>query len=120
MQVERRHINRARVIYGATIAFNDRQSTLDCVVQNFSPSGAKVVLENPALLPDRIDLTIARKGRAFLADIVWRNEKEAGLSFRQAGDSNTAVPLDWARRLRDCEDDRRSLKSRLQQLSSEH
>lgn len=120
MQVDRRHIDRARVIYGATIAFNDRQSTLDCVVRNFSPSGAKIVLENPALLPDQIDLSIARKGCSFLADIVWRSEKEAGLSFRQLGETNAPVPLDWARRLRACEADRRSLKSRLQQLSSEH
>lgn len=119
MQRERRLTQRARVIYGGTIAYNQRQSTLDCVVQNYSDAGAKVVLDNPALLPDRIDLLISRKGSAHAASIVWRNENEAGLSFRPSAEANAPVSLDWARRLRDCEADRQSLRARLAQLSSE-
>ena len=120
MQIERRHVQRLRVVYGATIAYNQRRSTLNCVVQNYSDAGAKLVLDNPALLPDHVDLLINRKGRAYDADIVWRNENEAGVSFRPAADATAPISLDWARRLRDCEADRRSLMARIQQLSSEH
>ena len=120
MQVERRHVSRSRVIYGATIAYNQQQSTMDCVVQNYSDAGAKLVLDNPASLPDRIDIVINRKGRAFAANIVWRNEKEAGLSFRPTADADAPISLDWARRLRECEAERRSLKVQIRQLSSEH
>jgi hypothetical protein len=116
---ERRKTDRARVIYGGTIAFNQRQSTLECVVHNYSDAGAKIALDSTALLPDRIELLVARKGRAYVANIVWRSETEAGLSFRPAPDENAPVPIDWARRLRDCETEKRALKSRLTQLLSE-
>lgn len=108
------------MIYGGTVAFNQRQSTMDCVVQNYSDAGAKIVLDNPALLPDKVDLLINRKGRAYVASVIWRGESEAGVSFRPAAEDNAPVPLDWARRLRDCETERRALKARLNQLMSEH
>jgi len=50
--IERRRSARARVIYGGVIAYNGRQSTVDCVIRNFSPDGAKVEFHNAALLPD--------------------------------------------------------------------
>jgi hypothetical protein len=48
--IERRRS--ARVIYGGVVAYNGRQSTVDCMIRNFSPDGAKVEFHNPAVLPD--------------------------------------------------------------------
>lgn len=115
---DRRQVSRSRVIYGGTVVYNQRQSTLDCVVQNFSEFGAKITLDNPALLPDRVDLLVNRKGRAFRADVIWRSEHEVGLSFEPEMTANAPVSLDWARRLRDCERERRALRARLDQLTS--
>ncbi len=53
--LERRHHHRNRVFYGGHIAFNARNATLDCVVRNFSPRGAKIEFENSAMLPDQVD-----------------------------------------------------------------
>ena len=117
--MERRQNARARVIYSGVIAYNDRSSTVDCVVRNFSEDGVKVEFDNTALLPDEIDLLIARKGRSFNAKIVWRGETEAGLAFRSAGE-NRPIPLDWARRLRASESEQRKLRGRIAQLLSEH
>jgi hypothetical protein len=117
--IERRQIARARVIYSGVIAYNDRASTVDCVVRNFSEDGVKVEFNNTALLPDEIDLVIARKGRSFNAKIVWRGETEAGLTFRSTR-ANQPIPLDWARRLRTSESERRKLQGRIAQLISEH
>ena len=39
---ERRRLFRNRVYYRGLIAFNARHSTLECVVRNFSPFGAKI------------------------------------------------------------------------------
>ena len=117
--MERRQNARARVIYSGVIAYNDRSSTVDCVVRNFSEDGVKVEFHNTALLPDEIDLLIARKSRSFNAKIVWRGETEAGLAFRSAKE-NHPIPLDWARRLRASESERRKLQGRIAQLLSEH
>lgn len=117
---ERRKTDRMRVMYGGTVAFNQRQSTLNCVVQNYSDAGAKIVLDHLALVPDQIDLLINRKGRAYVSTVVWRGDTEAGVSFRPAADESAPISLDLARRLRDCETEKRALKARITQLMSEH
>jgi hypothetical protein len=119
IMIERRQSARARVIYSGVIAYDERRSTMNCVVRNFSEDGVKVEFDNTALLPDEIDLLIARKSRAFIAKIVWRSEREAGLAFRSNG-ANLPIPLDWARRLRASESERRKLKGQIAQLLSEH
>ena len=117
--IERRQSARARVIYGGIIAYNRRQSTVQCVIRNFSEDGARVELDNPAVLPDVIDLLIARKDRTFAARIAWRQFNEAGLAFEPI-EQDAPIPLDWARRLRACESERRELQSRIARLLSEH
>ena len=56
--LERRQYPRNRVYYGGMVAFNARNSTLDCVVRNFSRRGAKIEFENSAMLPDRVDFEV--------------------------------------------------------------
>jgi PilZ domain len=117
--IEQRQTVRARVIYNGVIAYNERRSTIDCVVRNFSDDGVKIEFENPALLPDEIDLFIAKKNCAFRAKMIWRSPNQAGLTFRSVS-RNQPIPMDWARRLRLCESEKRELQSRIAQLLSEH
>jgi PilZ domain len=116
---ERRQLPRNRVYYGGFVAFNDRNSTLACVVRNFSASGAKIEFENPALVPDEVDFTVARKGLSCRARLIWRDRYAAGLMFSDP-EASDIVPLEWARKLRASERINRQLKSRLDQLRSEH
>jgi hypothetical protein len=81
--LERRQHPRNRVYYGGMVAFNARNSTLDCLVRNFSPRGAKIEFENSAILPDRIDFEVARRGLSCLARLVWRDQNTAGLMFSE-------------------------------------
>lgn len=118
--LERRHQQRNRVYFGGQIAFNARNSTLDCVVRNFSPRGAKIEFENSAMLPDQVDFEVVRKGLTCLARLAWRDRNAAGLEFCDAYETGTVVTLDWARKLRASERDNRRLKSRLNQLLSEY
>jgi hypothetical protein len=115
--VERRQSTRARVIYGGVLTYNRRQSTIECVIRNFSEDGAKVEFDNPAVLPDLVDLLIAKKDRAFTARIAWCQAYEAGLAF-QSLEQDAPIPLDWARRLRACEAERRELQDRIAKLLS--
>ncbi|MGC2155435.1 MAG: PilZ domain-containing protein [Pseudolabrys sp.] len=78
---ERGKSDRARTFLGGMIAFNKRNSTMDCRVRDFSATGARVQLTNTAIVPDQFDLTIARKERSFRASMVWRSGNEAGVAF---------------------------------------
>ena len=118
--LERRHHHRSRVYYGGMVAFNARNSTLDCVVRNFSQRGAKIEFENSAILPDRVDFEVVRKGLTCRARLVWRDRNTAGLVFNEEYEADNVVTLDWARKLRASERANRRLKSRLDQLLSEH
>ena len=122
--LERRQFPRNRVYYGGMVAFNARNSTLACVVRNFSQRGAKIEFENSAVLPDRIDFEIARRGLSCLARLVWRNRTAAGLMFsdvqKPVQQTSDVIPLDWARKLRATERENRKLRSRLDQILSEH
>ncbi len=102
MQDRRREI-RWRVIYGGRLAYNDRFSTMDCVVRNFAGSGAKIALPAHAILPDRLSLSIRRKRREYAARIVWRSEHEIGVEFIHEVDPRIVPLADWraARRRND-------------------
>jgi hypothetical protein len=115
--IERRKSTRSRTYLGGTIAFNKRNSTMDCQVRNVSPGGAKVVLTNAAIIPDHFDLTIARKDRSFRARMVWRGLNEAGVVFVSEYEQDVPIPLEWAKRLRECEAEKAALRKRLAQLT---
>jgi hypothetical protein len=117
--LERRQLPRSRVYYGGIVAFNARNSTLACVVRNFSKRGARIEFEGSALVPDEVDFDIERKGLSCLARLVWRDHHAAGLLFSDMREASGVVPLAWARKLRASERANRQLQSRLDQLRSE-
>ena len=121
--LDRRQHSRNRVYYGGMVAFNARNSTLACVVRNFSQRGAKIEFENPAMLPDRVDFEIDRRGLACQARLVWRERNAAGLAFSNVRETvretSDVIPLDLARKLRSTERANRQLQSRLDQFLTE-
>ena len=121
--MERRQHPRNRVYYGGMIAFNARNSTLACVVRNFSQRGAKIEFENSAMVPDRVDFEIERRGLSCQAHLVWRDRNAAGLAFSNVQETvretSDVIPLDLARKLRATERANRQLQSRLDQFLTE-
>jgi PilZ domain len=118
--LERRQQPRNRVYYGGMVAFNERNSTIACVVRNFSMIGAKIEFEGAAFVPDRVDFEIERKGISCHARMVWRDRDAAGLVFANGREAGDVIPLAWAQKLRETERANRKLRSRLDQLLSEH
>jgi hypothetical protein len=121
---DRRQFFRDRVYYGGVVAFNDRQSTLACIVRNFTAFGARIEFQNPALLPDEIDFAVPRRSLSCRAHLTWRDRNAAGLVFHASRpvdrETNDVIPLEWARRLRNSERINKQLQSRIDQLRSEH
>ena len=79
---DQRHGVRDKVFMGGVAEINENGSTMDCVVRNFSDRGACVELESSAKLPDQMRVMIARKGRSYLARMIWRQANRVGLAFK--------------------------------------
>jgi hypothetical protein len=100
---------------GSQVAFNNRCSTIDCLVRNMSQNGAKLVFAHPAAIPSEFDLMIRQKGDSRRVRIVWRGELEAGIAF-VGTNSATVVSIEAARRIRTLEAERATLERRVAAL----
>jgi len=114
---DRRERVRDKVFFGGVAEVNDRGSTMDCVVRNISEDGACVEFPASTQLPAQINLTIGRKGRSFLAELIWRQANRVGLAFRTMVTDAPANDLDA--RLRRSEQKKRQLQRRIKQLLGE-
>ena len=113
---DRRVNARDKVLLGGRAEL-DRRSSMTCVVRNFSESGACVEVEACARVPEQINLTIARKGRSYLARVIWREANRLGLAFRTMISDPGASDLDA--RLRASEKKKRELQRRIKELIGE-
>ena len=59
--LERRKSIRGRTFLGGSITVPERNATLDCLVRNLSPEGAKLAVDGPTAVPDEFDLTISKE-----------------------------------------------------------
>jgi hypothetical protein len=114
--LDRRRSARDRVIYGGVAEVGERGVSRNCVVRNISENGAHLEFSDDVRLPkDTILLTIARKGRSFLAKIIWWRDNFVGVAFS----SETPYELpgsDLAERLRQSELKKRQLQRRIKEL----
>jgi PilZ domain len=83
---ELRSVERVRSFLRARIIFNNRMSTIDCVIKNYSPSGAKIALNDSLALPTQFEIDIPQKGRSFHARMVWRDKEAVGVEFIDSKD----------------------------------
>ena len=113
--LDRRQSARDRVIYGGVAEVGERGASRDCVVRNISENGAHLEFSNDVRLPkDTILLTIARKGRSFLAKIIWWRDNFVGVAF--SSETPSAPVSDIEERLRRSEQKKRQLQRRIKEL----
>jgi PilZ domain len=117
--LDRRESVRDKVIYGGVAEIGERGVTRDCVVRNISEKGASIEFSNVIKLPrEKIALTIARKGRSFLARIVWWRDNFVGVAF--SSEKPYELPFsDLEERLRKSELKKRQLQRRIKELIGE-
>ena len=111
--LNRRQDVRNKVIFGGVAGINESGSTMDCVVRN-SEHRARVEVDSTARLPDEMSRSIPRKGRSFLAQVIWRQANRVGLAFWNIASGVPASDLD--ERLRKSEEKKRQLQRRIKQL----
>jgi hypothetical protein len=114
--LDRRQSARDKVIYGSVAEIDERGTTTDCVVRNISEQGASLEFSSAVKLPKgQISLTIARKGRSFLAKIIWWRDNFIGVAF--SGETSSALPVsDLEERLRKSEQKKRRLQRQIKEL----
>jgi hypothetical protein len=117
MMTERRKAPRLRTFLGGHVVFNQRYSTLDCMVRNLSADGAQLQFSDSIALPSAFDLDIAKHQRSYTARIRWRDGERIGVAFADQPSVAEVVPLDLARRLKHCEQDNARLRARIAQLT---
>ena len=112
--LDRRQDVRNKVIFGGVAGINESGSTMNCVVRN-SEHRARVEVDSTARLPDEMSRSIPRKGRSFLAQLIWRQANRVGLAFWNM--TASGVPAsDLDERLRKSEEKKRQLQRRIKQL----
>ena len=117
--LDRRQNAREKVIYGGVAEVDERGATKDCVVRNISDTGARIEFDNVVKLPkEQMSLTIARKGRSFLAKIIWWRDNFVGVAFSSEQPYDLPVS-DLEERLRKSEAKKRQLQRRIKQLLGE-
>jgi len=117
--LDRRQSARDKVIYGGVAEIDGRGTTTDCVVRNISERGASLEFSSAVKLPKgQISLTIARKGRSFLAKIIWWRDNFIGVAL--SGETRSELPVsDLDERLRKSEQKKRQLQRQIKELIGE-
>jgi hypothetical protein len=115
---DRRQNTRDKVIYGGVAEIGEAGAARDCVVRNISDKGASIEFTDAVRFPrEQMSLTIARKGRSFLAKVIWWRDNFVGLAFSSETPSEPASDLE--ERLRKSEAKKRALQRRIRELLGE-
>ena len=89
---EVRRDERVRAFLRARIIFNGGNSSVECIIKNFSASGAKIELSDAVAVPSEFDLDVPQKHRLYRARLMWRDPEALGVQFIEtvaATDSGT-------------------------------
>ena len=76
-----RRQRRRAMFKGGRIFLHDQGTVIDCVVRDYSPRGAKLVLERKSAVPDQFKLVIPDDGTEVDCEVKWRGEGEVGVEF---------------------------------------
>ena len=94
---------RLKTFLRGTIYFNNRLSSVDCVVRDISDGGARLVVPEAAMVPESFEIHIPQKERSHFGDVRWRRGEEMGLEFQGAEvaeQPETASMVDLMRRMK--------------------
>lgn len=81
LQNEKRRTPRRRVLKAGIVAFNNRHSTLPCVVRSISETGARLQVEGSIAAPDTFELVIELDGLEASCEVVRRAGKDIAVRF---------------------------------------
>jgi hypothetical protein len=120
---ERRSSARQKSFLQGRIYFNNRRSSVDCLIRDYSETGAKLKFSESVAVPEAIELYIPNKEEIHRARVQWRSGDEMGIAFGEEAQSPSVVhdgagQGDLATRVQALETEVASLKRALNELRS--
>jgi hypothetical protein len=61
-------------------------AVMSCVVRNISPAGAAIDVDNPAFVPQRFRLVMAKDSSVRECRVIWIQKNRIGLAFADGRD----------------------------------
>jgi hypothetical protein len=120
---ERRSLSRQKSFLQGRIYFNNRRSSVDCLVRDFSEVGARLKFSESVSVPEAIELYIPNREEMHRAKVVWRSATETGVTFGEEHQSPSTAPDaaqgDLPARMQRLEAEVASLKRLVNELRSE-
>jgi hypothetical protein len=114
---ERRTLLRQRSFLQGRLYFNNRRSSLDCLVRDISSQGAKLKVSDSIAIPEFVELYIPNKDETYRAKVQWRTGFEIGVESPSIVPG--AAPVDLPERVRRLEAEVASLHRKLNELQNE-
>jgi hypothetical protein len=87
---ERRSSARLKSLLRGRIHFNNRRSSIDCLVRDFTAEGAKLEFDEPFAMPATAELYLLAKGETYDTKVLWHRGNVYGVAF--GADEATAEP----------------------------
>lgn len=119
---ERRLSSRQKSYLQGRIYFNNRRTSVDCLVRDLSEAGARIRLSEAVVTPEVMELYILNREEVRRARVEWRHSNEMGVAFieaAQAAGASDAEHNDLLDRLRRLEVELAALKRVVNGLRSE-
>ena len=79
--IERRAVARHKTFIKGRIYFNNRLSSVDCIVRDITDAGARLEASQSVALPDAFELYLPTKDEHFRAQVEWRKGNLLGVSW---------------------------------------
>jgi hypothetical protein len=109
---QRRRTARQKSFLRGCIYFNNRRSSVECLIRDISHLGARILISGSVNIPDVVDLYIPQKEQTLQARVEWRQEDEIGLSFVRASSAagERSPPQELTQRMAQLESEIASLR----------
>jgi len=78
---DRRAFLRHKTFIRGRIYFNNRLSSMDCIVRDLTESGSRLEVSETVALPDAFELYLPNKDEYFHARVEWRKGNSVGISW---------------------------------------
>jgi hypothetical protein len=122
VMTERRSGSRQKSFLQGRIFFNNRRTSVDCLVRDLSEQGARLKFSSTVSTPDVVELNIPNKDESYRAKVQWRNANEIGVAFGFDEGSPPLVPgapaADWSARIQKVERDLASLQRKFNEMQA--
>jgi hypothetical protein len=124
MGEERRLAPRTRSFLQGRIFFNNRRSSVDCLIRDYSDAGAKLKFSEAVTVPEAFELYVPNKESVHRCRVQWRSGGEMGVSFNAETESPSIAPAmpaasDLAARVARLESEHAALRRAINELRAE-